>query len=112
MSIEQLVFRWALTWIIAACTFPVRTQEALPAGGKGGQMVWDNVWDKNEYMNQKAALLKAREYDKLEKVATHLRKTKEKFPDGDWKLETFYAGLAYVKATARPLNVRLKQKLK
>jgi hypothetical protein len=37
-------------------------------------------------------LLQKRDFSKLEEMAKHFRKTKERFPDGAWKLQYFYEG--------------------
>jgi len=41
---------------------------------------------------QALTLLHKREFSKLEEMANHFRDTKERFPDGAWKLNFFYDG--------------------
>ena len=47
----------------------------------------------NPIANQALTLFKAKDYDKLDALAAELRKSKECYADGAWKLASVYAGL-------------------
>jgi hypothetical protein len=49
----------------------------------------------HDLQKQASALLKARQFDKLDDLAKNLRDSKECFADGQWKLFHFYNGISF-----------------
>lgn len=79
--------RWLLpTLLLVACIIGSKTVAIPPAP--------DGIDAREKFGAQFGAALTKENFELLEKTAAELRKTKDKFPEGLWKLEAFYNGIA------------------